>query len=55
MREILTSHRVPIDKQTGEMRISCDVAVNCLGAWSPVFSAKIGTLRMPVGCWGPVA
>ena len=42
VREILTTHRVPIDKQAGEMRISCDVVVNCLGAWSPIFSSKIG-------------
>jgi FAD-dependent oxidoreductase domain-containing protein 1 len=42
LREILTTHRVPIDKQAGETRISCDVVVNCLGAWSPIFSSKIG-------------
>jgi len=42
IREILTTHRVPIDRQAGETRISCDVVVNCLGAWSPIFSAKIG-------------
>ncbi|MBW2692248.1 MAG: FAD-binding oxidoreductase [Deltaproteobacteria bacterium] len=42
VREILTTHRVPIDKQAGETRISCDVVVNCLGAWSPIFSSKIG-------------
>jgi len=42
VREILTTHRVPIDKQAAETRISCDVVVNCLGAWSPVFSSKIG-------------
>ena len=42
VREILTTHRVPIDKQAGEMRIACDVVVNCLGAWSPIFSSKIG-------------
>jgi len=42
VQEILTTHRVPIDKQAGEMRISSDVVVNCLGAWSPIFSSKIG-------------
>jgi len=42
VREILTSHRVPIGKQAGETRLACDVVVNCLGAWSPIFSAKIG-------------
>jgi len=42
VREILTRHRVPIAKQAGEARIACDVVVNCLGAWSPIFSAKIG-------------
>ena len=25
-----------------ELRILCDSIVNCLGAWSPIFSAKIG-------------
>jgi glycine/D-amino acid oxidase-like deaminating enzyme len=42
VREILTTHRVPLDKQAGEMRIACEVVVNCLGAWSPIFSSKIG-------------
>jgi len=42
VREILTTHRVPIGKQAGEARISCEVVVNCLGAWSPIFSSKIG-------------
>ena len=42
VREVLTTHRVPINKQVGEMRIYCDVAVNCLGAWSPILSSKIG-------------
>lgn len=42
IREILTSHRVPVSAQVAEARISCDVIVNCLGAWSPIFSSKIG-------------
>ncbi len=42
VREILTTHRVPINKRSGEVRIGCDVVVNCLGAWSPIFSSKIG-------------
>jgi sarcosine oxidase subunit beta len=42
MREILTTHRVPAAARRGEARLACDVIVNCLGAWSPVFSAKIG-------------
>jgi sarcosine oxidase subunit beta len=42
VREVLTTHRVPINKQVGEMRIHCDVVVNCLGAWSPILSSKIG-------------
>jgi len=42
VREILTTHRVPLAKQAGEMRIACEVVVNCLGAWSPIFSSKIG-------------
>jgi sarcosine oxidase subunit beta len=42
LREILVSHRVPRAAQMGETRIACDAVINCLGAWSPVFSAKIG-------------
>ena len=42
VREILTTHRVPVSAHAGEARISCGVVVNCLGAWSPVFSSKIG-------------
>ena len=42
LREILTTHRVPPSVQKGERRIACDAIVNCLGAWSPIMSAKIG-------------
>lgn len=42
VREILTSHRVPVAEIAGETRIACGALVNCLGAWSPIFSAKIG-------------
>ena len=42
LREILTTHGVPRSRRVAEMRIACDTIVNCLGAWSPVFSAKIG-------------
>lgn len=42
VRDILTSHRIPRDALVAESRIACDVIVNCLGAWSPIFSAKIG-------------
>ncbi len=42
LREILTTHRVPTDRRARETRISCDVAVNCLGAWSSIFSSRIG-------------
>jgi len=42
IREILTTHRVPAAAAAAELRIDCDVVVNCLGAWSPIFSAKIG-------------
>jgi glycine/D-amino acid oxidase-like deaminating enzyme len=42
IRDILTTHRVPARSLTGETRVSCEVVVNCLGAWSPLFSAKIG-------------
>jgi len=42
LREILTSHRVPRDLCVRETRVGCEVVVNCLGAWSQIFSAKIG-------------
>lgn len=42
LREILVTHRVPPAAQLGEARLECDVVVNCLGAWSSTFSAKIG-------------
>lgn len=42
VRDVLETHRVPAARVRGESRIACDVVVNCLGAWSPVFSAKIG-------------
>jgi sarcosine oxidase subunit beta len=42
LREILTTHHVPARRVCEEMRIRCDAVVNCLGAWAPVFSAKIG-------------
>jgi sarcosine oxidase subunit beta len=42
IRDILTTHVVPPDRAAAQERIECDVIVNCLGAWSPVFSAKVG-------------
>ena len=43
VREILVSHRVPAGRSERRGRAStCDVVVNCLGAWSPIFSAKVG-------------
>ena len=42
LREILTRHHVPSDLRRGETTLACDALVNCLGAWSPIFSAKIG-------------
>jgi sarcosine oxidase, subunit beta len=42
VRGILTHHPVPAVRAVGQHRIACDVVVNALGAWSPVFSAKIG-------------
>ncbi len=46
----LTAHSVAPEARVGESRIECDVVVNCLGAWSPIFSAKIGVpdLAQPV-------
>jgi sarcosine oxidase subunit beta len=42
LREVLTRHRIPPARVLRESRIACDVVVNCLGAWSPIFAAKIG-------------
>jgi glycine/D-amino acid oxidase-like deaminating enzyme len=42
LREILTTHRVPKEQRVRETRVSCEVVLNCLGAWSPIFSAKLG-------------
>lgn len=42
IKEILTTHRVPRERRLRETRVSCEILVNCLGAWSPIFSAKIG-------------
>jgi sarcosine oxidase subunit beta len=42
LRAVLTGHRVPAEADARALRIECEVVVNCLGAWSPIFSAKIG-------------
>jgi sarcosine oxidase subunit beta len=42
LRRILTTHRVPAGASVGESRLQCEIFVNCLGAWSPLLSAKIG-------------
>jgi sarcosine oxidase subunit beta len=42
VRDVLTHHHVPARVVVAERRFACDVVVNALGAWSPVFSAKIG-------------
>jgi FAD-dependent oxidoreductase domain-containing protein 1 len=42
IRRILTTHHVPSAAVVRELSIACDAIVNSLGAWSPVFSAKIG-------------
>jgi FAD-dependent oxidoreductase domain-containing protein 1 len=42
LRSFLTHHHVSAAHVVAEHRIECDAVVNALGAWSPVFSAKIG-------------
>ncbi|MCZ6784411.1 MAG: FAD-binding oxidoreductase, partial [Proteobacteria bacterium] len=42
LRGILTRHHAPPEAVSGSSRIRCQTLVNCLGAWSPIFSAKIG-------------
>lgn len=40
--EVLTAHRVPADLVQGELSLEAEVVVNCLGAWSPLLSARLG-------------
>lgn len=42
LRDILTTHRVASEHRVRETRVACEVVLNCLGAWSTIFSAKIG-------------
>jgi sarcosine oxidase subunit beta len=42
LRTILTTHHVPPQSASNTCRIECKSIVNCLGAWSPIFSAKVG-------------
>ena len=42
LRALLTTHHVPVGAAAREERIETEVVVNCLGAWAPIFSAKVG-------------
>jgi glycine/D-amino acid oxidase-like deaminating enzyme len=42
LRDMLTTHLVPPELVGRSERIECESIVNCLGAWSPIFSAKVG-------------
>ncbi len=42
IREILTTHTLRPEMIESRERFACNVVVNCLGAWSPLFSAKVG-------------
>ena len=42
IRTILTTHVLPSELVKTHERIDCGLVVNCLGAWSPLFSAKVG-------------
>ena len=42
VREILCTHHVPAARAASARTIECDTVVNCLGALSPIFAAKIG-------------
>lgn len=42
VRDVLTRHAVPRERVLRELRVEADVVVNALGAWSPIFSAKLG-------------
>lgn len=42
IHRVLTTHSIHPELIRSVRRIECDVLVNCLGAWSPIFSSKIG-------------
>lgn len=42
IRRLLTTHHLSALDVMAEERIEADTVVNCLGAWSPLFSAKVG-------------
>ena len=42
LRSILTEHSLPEERVEGREWRAAEVVVNCLGAWSALFSAKIG-------------
>jgi sarcosine oxidase subunit beta len=42
LRNILVTHAVPTEAERATWRVEADVVVNCLGAWSTPFSAKLG-------------
>jgi glycine/D-amino acid oxidase-like deaminating enzyme len=42
VQRILTDHHAPAGAVVRELSIECERIVNALGAWSPIFSAKIG-------------
>ena len=42
IRDILTTHVVSPELVESQQRIDCELIVNCLGAWSPLFSSKVG-------------
>ena len=46
LREILVHHRVDAALHVSESHVACERVVNCLGAWSPIFSAKVGVSDM---------
>jgi sarcosine oxidase subunit beta len=46
LRSILTTHHVPPECTPTSCRIECENVVNCLGAWSPIFSAKVGVAEV---------
>lgn len=48
LRKILETHHIPDSARGTEIRIPCEVVINCLGAWSSVFSAKLGVVDVTV-------
>ncbi|MFQ5512822.1 MAG: NAD(P)/FAD-dependent oxidoreductase [Myxococcota bacterium] len=48
LERILTHHHVPPEQSVDHPSIHADVVINALGAWSPIFSSKLGVRDVAV-------